>query len=62
MGKSPGKRALEKRMPRLSPLTLGRRCPSGGNSMTHLHNADATQEGGKDGQTKECGAGLAGSA
>jgi hypothetical protein len=29
-GNPPGKRALEKRMPRLSPPMLGRRCPSGG--------------------------------
>jgi len=62
MGKSHSKRALKKRMPRLSPPMLWRRCPLGGSSVTHLQNADATQEGGKDGQTQECGAGLDGSA
>jgi hypothetical protein len=31
----------------------GRRCTLGGNSMTHLQNADATQEGGKSGQAQK---------
>jgi hypothetical protein len=33
-------------------------CPSGGSRMTHLRNADATQEGGQDGQGHKKSRGL----